>query len=87
MVSNEKITVETLNDVVYIFDTMTGKELKQARLALNMTQKELGEALELAKNTVAMAERGEIPIRRTTDLAIKYLLVMSKKREGKKKSK
>jgi transcriptional regulator with XRE-family HTH domain len=62
---------------------MTGKELKHARLALNMTQKELSEALGLAKNHLAMSERNELPIRRVTELAVKYLLGMSKKRKGK----
>jgi DNA-binding XRE family transcriptional regulator len=62
---------------------MTGQELKLARTTLAMTQKELGETLDLAKNTVARAERGEIPIHRTTELAIKYLLLMRKRKGGK----
>ncbi len=66
---------------------MTGRELRQARLALDMTQKELGEALDLAKNHVAMMEREEQPVRRVTELAVRYLLVMSQKRERKKESK
>jgi hypothetical protein len=48
-----------------------------------MTQKELSEALDLARNHVAMSERDELPIRRVTELAVKYLLVMSKQKEGK----
>ncbi len=48
-----------------------------------MTQKELGEALDLAKNTVARAEREEIPIQRTTELAIRFLLLV-RKRKGRK---
>jgi transcriptional regulator with XRE-family HTH domain len=66
--------------MVYIFYTMTGRELRRARLALNMTQKGLGEALGLAKNHVALMERDEQPIRRVTELAVKYLLVMSKRK-------
>jgi DNA-binding XRE family transcriptional regulator len=62
---------------------MTGQELKQTRATLAMTQKELGQALDLAKNTVARAERGEIPIQRTTELALKYLLLVRKRRGGK----
>lgn len=86
MDGSEKIAVESPNGMVYIFDTMTGKELRQARVTLHMTQKGLGEALDLAKNTVAMAERGEIPIRRTTEFAVKYLLVVSKnRRKGKRR--
>jgi len=50
-----------------------------------MTQAELAEALELHKNTVARAERNELPILKTTELAVKYLLVMkSKKKRGRK---
>src|SRR5258706_14195054 len=71
--------------IIYALDTMTGKELKQARLRLNMTQKELGEALGVHKNSVARMERGEFPIIRTTELAVKYLLVMESKKGGRKK--
>jgi len=83
MVGNEKITVDPRNGLVYLLDTMTGQKLKRARTVLAMTQKELGEALDLAKNTVARAERGEIPIHRTTELAIRFLLLMRKRRGGK----
>ena len=64
---------------------MTGKELKRLRGALKMTQRELGEALDLNKNTVARAERDEIPIPRVTELAVKYLLIMKTKKGGRKK--
>ena len=64
---------------------MTGKELKRLRQALKMTQRELGEALDLNKNTVARAERDEIPIPRVTELAVKYLLIMESKKGGRKK--
>jgi len=64
---------------------MTGKELKRLRGALKMTQRELGEALDLNKNTVARAERDEIPIPRVTELAVKYLLSMKTKKGGRKK--
>ena len=50
-----------------------------------MTQRELGEALDLDKNTVARAERDELPIQRTTELAVKYLRQVRKtKRRAKK---
>lgn len=52
---------------------------------MKMTQRELGEALDLDKNTVARAERDEIPIHRTTELAVKYLLSMESKNGRKKK--
>ena len=63
---------------------MTGQELKQARAVLHMTQLELAEALELHKNTIARAERDELAILKTTELAVKYLLVMETKKRGKK---
>ena len=69
--------------LVYFMDTMTGKELKQARKVLNLTQAGLAEALELHKNTVARAERDELPILKTTELAVRYLLVMESKKRGK----
>lgn len=62
-----------------------GRDFKRLRLALKMTQRELGEALDLNKNTVARAERDEIPIPRTTEFAIKYLLAMESKKRGKRK--
>jgi len=65
-------------------DTMIGKELKQARAVLRMTQLELAEALGLHKNTIARAERDELAILKTTELAVKYLLVMETKKRGKK---
>jgi DNA-binding XRE family transcriptional regulator len=68
-------------------DTMTGKELKRARDVLHMTQAELAEALELHKNTVARAERDELAILKTTELAVKYLLVMESKKRREKKRK
>jgi transcriptional regulator with XRE-family HTH domain len=64
---------------------MKGGDLRRLRIALKMTQRELGEALDLDKNTVARAERDEIPIPRTTELAVKYLLLMETKKERKKK--
>ncbi len=63
---------------------MKGKELKRLRQALKMTQRELGEALDLNKNTVARAERDEIPIPRVTELAVKYLRIMETKKGGRK---
>jgi transcriptional regulator with XRE-family HTH domain len=64
---------------------MKGRELRRLRKSLNMTQTELGEALDFAKNTVARAERDEIPIHRTTELAVKYLILMESKKGRKKK--
>jgi DNA-binding XRE family transcriptional regulator len=63
---------------------MTGKDLKRARAKLGMTQEELGEALGVHWNSVARMERDEFPIIRTTELAVKYLLVMETKKKGKR---
>jgi transcriptional regulator with XRE-family HTH domain len=59
---------------------MTGEQLRQARKRLGMTQTELAEAIGMQKNSVAMIERGLRPVMKTTELAVRYLLVMSKKR-------
>jgi DNA-binding XRE family transcriptional regulator len=40
-----------------------------------MTQKELAQELELHKNTVARMERDELPVVKTTELAVRFLLV------------
>ena len=66
-------------------DTMTGMELKRARKVLKKTQQGLAEELELHKNTVARAERDEIPILKTTELAVRYLVLMESKNRRVKK--
>jgi DNA-binding XRE family transcriptional regulator len=71
--------------LIYVLDSMTGEQLKQARAKLGMTQKELGEELGVHWNSVARMERDEFPIIRTTELAVKYLLVMQSKKKGRKK--
>jgi DNA-binding XRE family transcriptional regulator len=65
----------------YVADTMTGQELRRARRRLELTQRELGAKLELHKNTIARMERDELPVLKTTELAVRFLLV--KKEEGK----
>ncbi len=67
-------------DPVYISDTMTGRDLRRFRTVLKMSQKELGEGLDLHKNTIARMERDEMPIARTTELSVMYLLIMSKRK-------
>jgi len=57
--------------------------MREARKRLGMTQKELGEALGVHWNSVARMERDEFPIIRTTELAIKFLLITRKKRREK----
>ncbi len=61
---------------------MTGKNLRRIRQRLEMTQSEMAISIGMRKNSVARMERGEMPIRKTTVMAVRYLLVMkSKKRE------
>ena len=71
--------------VLYVLDTVWGKQMREARKRLGMTQKELGEALGVHWNSVARMERDEFPIIRTTELAIKFLLITRKKKEGKRR--
>jgi DNA-binding XRE family transcriptional regulator len=63
---------------------MKGKELRHARLRLKMTQTQVGEALGLHKNTIARMERDELPVVKQTELAVKYLALVSKKSKGEK---
>ncbi|MSP39511.1 MAG: XRE family transcriptional regulator [Deltaproteobacteria bacterium] len=78
------ITLVMVNKLIYITATMQGKELKRIRGLLKMTQRELSEALDLAKDTVARMERDKMPIQRVTEFALKYLLLMAKKRREKR---
>ena len=81
--SLDKKSLDAKISLVYLLDTtMTGKELRRARLRLKMTQKQLGEALDIHKNSVARMERGEFKIIRTTELAVKYLLLVEIKKGG-----
>jgi DNA-binding XRE family transcriptional regulator len=63
---------------------MTGKEMQRARKTLGLTQRTLGEALGLHWNSIARMERDELPIVTQTELALRYLLLI-KKRKGKKR--
>jgi transcriptional regulator with XRE-family HTH domain len=68
-------------DKEYAADTMTGQELRLARRRLGLTQRDLGAKLGLHKNTIARMERDELPVVKTTELAVRFLLI--KKKEGK----
>ena len=65
--------------------TMTGEQLRQARLTLGLTQKELAAALEVTVTHIATMERSEVRIRKVTELAVTALLIMSKQRKGRKR--
>jgi len=62
---------------------MSGKELRRLRERLGLTQKELAEAIGMQKNSVARMERDERPILKTTEMTVRYLLVMKSKKGGK----
>jgi len=51
-----------------------------------MTQSQLAEALGMhGKNSIAMMEGGRRPVMKTTELSVRYLLLVSKKeRKGKR---
>jgi len=64
---------------------MTGVKLRQARRKkLRMTQAELAEALGMQRNSVARMENGRQPIMTTTELAVKYLLLIMRNKRGRK---
>jgi DNA-binding XRE family transcriptional regulator len=64
---------------------MTGKQMQAARKRLGLTRRELGELLGLHWNSIARMERGELPVVKQTELAVRYLLVKTKKGERKRK--
>ncbi len=61
---------------------MKAKELRMAREKLGMTQADLGEAIGHSKNSIARMEREERPIRKHTELSVKYLLLTRKPKGG-----
>ncbi len=65
--------------------TMKGKYLRTLRKRLDMTQTELAQELRMQKNSIARMERDESPIMQTTELAVRYLLVMRSRKGGKVK--
>ena len=52
---------------------MNGQEYRDVRLAMGYSQAELGEALGVSGNAIARRERGERPITREAELALRYL--------------
>jgi len=63
---------------------MTGQELRRARQRLKMSQRQLAQALGLAKNTIARQERDELTISKVVELAAKFLLIMESKKRRKR---
>jgi len=63
---------------------MTGKQMQRARKTLGITQRQLGDALELHVNSIARMERDELPIVKQTELSLRYLLLVKKLKGGKR---
>ncbi len=64
---------------------MTGSDLRTLRKRLHMTQAELAQQLAMQANSIARMERDERPIMKTTELAVRYLLIMKSRKGGKVK--
>jgi transcriptional regulator with XRE-family HTH domain len=63
---------------------MTGDELKKRRSALELTQAQLAELLDVKPNTVTRWENGVLTVPRTVELAMETI---ERQRGGKKGSK
>ena len=66
--------MKTLLEIFYP-ETMN---LKKAREQLGLTQKELGEKLDLTAQTIYRMESGRQKITKTVELAVKYLQIKLK---------
>ena len=55
---------------------MAPAKLREARLALGLTQLELGDKLGRSRDTIIRWENGHIEIPKAVDLAMKYLVGM-----------
>jgi predicted transcriptional regulator len=64
---------------------MKPQELKRVRRAMLLSQRELGERLGMTQTSVARMERGAQRIMLVTELAVRYLLLMEKRKRGKGK--
>ena len=56
---------------------MTPKQFRKARLKLKLTQQEMADELGVLIRQVQRWEGDEQPIRRITELAVKYLLLIN----------
>ena len=53
---------------------MQPKEMKALRKAARMSQAELGDAIGMSRITVGLMERGDAPIEKRTELAVRYVV-------------
>lgn len=61
---------------------MTGDELKQRRLRLDLTQTELAERLGLTRDAISKMEAGVRPIVEVSELAIEHLFCIQRKKKA-----
>lgn len=61
---------------------MTNTEFAAARQAIGCTQPQFGVQLGLTPRHVRRLERGEVAIPRTTELAVRYLLIQQHRGEN-----
>jgi len=62
---------------------MKPQELRRARLAMSLSQRELGERLGMTQTSIARMESGSQRIMQVTELAVKYLALMQKPKRRK----
>ncbi len=55
---------------------MQPDELKALRKAIGLTQEGLSIAIGLSRPTIGLMERGQAPIERRTELAVRYVALM-----------
>jgi DNA-binding XRE family transcriptional regulator len=65
---------------------MEGSELRRARIRLGLTQAELAAKIGMERNSIARMERGERPVKKHTEICLKYFaLTMAKNPKRRKK--
>jgi transcriptional regulator with XRE-family HTH domain len=61
---------------------MTQDELRSIRVEMGLTQAELADRLEIAKNTICRYEIGDLEITKLVELAVNCLLMIDRKARG-----
>lgn len=57
---------------------MTGEELRNARMSLGFTQKQLGQHLDLSQEYISRLENGHRPITHMVELAVNFILIANR---------
>lgn len=58
---------------------MTGEELRNARMSLGFTQKQLGDHLDVRQEYISRLENGHRPISHTIELAINFIIIANRR--------